>query len=90
MLAFIHNVLNGVHLHDPLTGLRVVRWEILKDWKQRAKGFDAEVELNHHVKRKGYNIVEIPIYYRQRFGKRKLQIRHGLSILKRILLESTY
>jgi len=77
-------------MRDPLTGLRVVRWEILKDWKPKSKGFDLEVELNHHVERKGYDIVEIPIHYRARLGEKKLKVKHGFSILKRILLESTY
>jgi len=90
MLAFVHNFLNGVQMRDPLTGLRVVRWEILKDWKPKSKGFDLEVELNHYVERKGYGIVEIPIHYRPRLGEKKLKIKHGFTILKRILLESTY
>jgi dolichol-phosphate mannosyltransferase len=88
LLAFTHNFLNGVSMRDPLTGLRVVRWEILKDWRPRSKGFDVEVELNHLVERKGYQIVEIPIYYRQRLGEKKLKPKHGFTILKRILLES--
>jgi len=89
-IAFIHNKLNGVQMHDPLTGLRVVRWKILKDWKPKSKGFDLEVELNHYVGRKGCRIVEIPIHYRPRLGEKKLKIKHGFAILKRILLESTY
>jgi len=36
-LASIHNLLNGVELRDPLTGLRVVRWEIVKGWKPKSK-----------------------------------------------------
>jgi len=52
MLALIHNMMNGVNLRDPLTGLRAVRWEILKGWKPKSKGFDIEVELNHRVERK--------------------------------------
>ena len=90
MLAFIHNMLNGVQMHDPLTGLRVVRWKILKDWKPKSKSFDLEVELNHYVERKGSYTVEIPIHYRPRLGEKKLKIKDGFTILKRILLESTY
>ena len=71
-IAFIHNLLNGVHMHDPLTGLRVVRWKILKNWKPKSKSFDLEVEMNHYVERKGYGIVEIPIHYRPRLGEKKL------------------
>ncbi|MGA2309814.1 MAG: glycosyltransferase family 2 protein [Candidatus Bathyarchaeia archaeon] len=87
-LAFAHNMLNGVALRDPLTGLRVVRAEILKDWRVKSKGFDVEVELNHHVERKGFEIIEVPIKYRQRLGEKKLKIKHGATILKRILLET--
>lgn len=88
LLAFTHNFLNGVELKDPLTGLRVVRWEILKGWKPKSRGFDIEVELNHQVERKGFTIVEMPIEYRPRLGEKKLKLRHGFIILKRILAES--
>jgi dolichol-phosphate mannosyltransferase len=87
-LASIHNFLNGVELRDPLTGLRVVRWEILRRWKPKSKGFDVEVELNHFVEKKGFKIAEIPIRYRRRLGEKKLKLRHGFSILRRILTES--
>jgi glycosyltransferase involved in cell wall biosynthesis len=89
-LAFAHNMLNGMDLHDPLTGLRVVRWEILKGWKPKSIGFDIEVELNHHVERQGYKIVEIPIAYRPRIGEKKLKLKHGITIFKRMLTESMY
>jgi dolichol-phosphate mannosyltransferase len=88
LLAFTHNLLNGVELKDPLTGLRVARWKILKGWKPRSKGFDIEVELNHQVERKGYGIVEVPIEYRPRLGDKKLRLRDGLTILRRIVAES--
>jgi dolichol-phosphate mannosyltransferase len=88
LLAFAHNLLNGVELKDPLTGLRVVRWEILRGWKPKSRGFDIEVELNYQVERKGYGIVEMPIEYRARLGEKKLRLRHGLTILKRIASES--
>jgi dolichol-phosphate mannosyltransferase len=90
LLAFTHNMLNGVGMRDPLTGLRVVRWKILKGWRPKSKSFDLEVELNHHVERQGYGIMEIPIPYRPRLGEKKLKLRHGVTILKRILLETTY
>lgn len=90
LLAFTHNLLNGVQLRDPLTGLRVVRWDILKGWRPRSEGFDIEVELNHHVERQGYSIAEVPIYYRRRLGEKKLKLKHGFAILRRILAESMY
>jgi dolichol-phosphate mannosyltransferase len=90
LISFAANLLNGVHLDDPLTGLRVIRAEILRNWVVRSKGFDVEVELNHHVERMGFGIAEIPIHYRERLGEKKLKVRHGATILKRILLETTY
>lgn len=90
LLAFTHNLLNGVQMHDPLTGLRVVRSKILRNWTPRSESFDIEVELNHYVERQGYSIVEIPIYYRPRLGEKKLKLKHGVTILKRILAESIY
>jgi len=85
LLALAQHVLNGVRMRDPLTGFRVIRWEILEHWKPKSKGFDIEVELNKHVIKKGYGIQEIPISYRKRVGKKKLRIRHGWRIFRRIL-----
>lgn len=90
LLAFAHNMLNGVPLEDPLTGLRVIRSEVLRGWLVKSKGFDIEVELNHLVERRGFMIREVPISYRIRLGEKKLKISHGVTILKRILLETTF
>jgi dolichol-phosphate hexosyltransferase len=90
LISYTHNLFNGIALEDPLTGLRVVRAEILRNWKVKSKGFDIEVELNHLVERKGFSIIETPIQYRVRLGEKKLKARHGATILKRILLETFY
>ncbi len=88
LIALTHNVLNGTRLQDPLTGLRVIRANILRNWHIKSEGFDIEVELNHYVQQKGYQIKEIPIHYRPRIGEKKLKVRHAISILKRIILET--
>ena len=90
LLAFAHNALNGVTLQDPLTGLRAIRGEILKDWKVKSKGFDIEVELNSLVQKKGYKTVEVPIEYRERLGEKKLKMKHGVTIFKRIMTETIF
>jgi len=87
LLALVNNMIGGGRLQDPLTGLRVVRAEILNGWLPKSKGFDIEVELNHLVERKGFEIQEIPISYRVRLGEKKLRASHGIAILKRMLLE---
>jgi dolichol-phosphate mannosyltransferase len=88
LLAHVQHIMNGVKLCDPLSGLRVVRCEVLKGWKPKSKGFDIEAELNFLVERRGYQIVEIPIRYRSRLGEKKLKLRHGFGIFRRILAES--
>jgi glycosyltransferase involved in cell wall biosynthesis len=88
ILGFVQSVFNGVKLNDPFTGLRIIRFELLKGWKPKSSGFDIEAELNHRVSRSGYTIVELPINYRKRLGQKKLGFRHGLIILKRIIIES--
>jgi hypothetical protein len=87
-LAFAHSALNGVDLQDPLTGLRVIRADILRRWVIKSKGFDVEVELNHQVAKQGFKTVEVPIEYRERLGEKKLKMKHGVTILKRIMYES--
>jgi len=88
ILTFAQRVINGVKLNDPFTGLRIIRFELLKGWKPKSSGFDIEAELNRHIKRSGYKIMEVPIKYRKRLGKKKLGFRHGLKILRRIVIES--
>lgn len=90
ILAWAHNMLNGVPLSDPLTGLRVVRTEALQGLHLKSKSFDIEVELNHAVERRGFTIGEIPILYRERLGEKKLKVSHGVTILKRILSEAIF
>jgi dolichol-phosphate hexosyltransferase len=87
LLSFANNLMTGVDLQDPLTGLRVIRANILRKWVVKSKGFDIEVELNHRVCGQGYKIIEIPIGYRQRKGEKKLKMKHGVTILKRIFYE---
>ena len=90
LLAFAQHVMNGIKLEDPLSGLRVVRKGILEGWEPKSKGFDVEAEMNYRVEQKGFEIVEIPINYRARLGEKKLKLRHGFGILKRIISESFY
>jgi glycosyltransferase involved in cell wall biosynthesis len=90
ILAFAQSLFNGVKLNDPFTGLRILRFDLLRNWKPKSPGFDIEAELNHHVKQLGYDIVEVPINYRKRLGKKKLGFRHGINILTRIIICSLF
>jgi dolichol-phosphate mannosyltransferase len=88
LLALAQLFMNGIKLDDPLSGLRVVRSDVLNGWKPKSKGFDVEAEMNSLVERRGYRIMEVPIDYRTRMGVKKLKLRHGLGIMKRIMAES--
>jgi hypothetical protein len=70
------------------TGKRVIRLEILRNWKVKSQGFDIEVNLNYLVQKKGNKTVEVPIQYCQRIGEKKLKMRHEAVILKRIMVEA--
>ncbi|MBA7693031.1 hypothetical protein ES703_101606 [subsurface metagenome] len=87
LLRFVHFLLNGIKIRDPCTGLRIIRYDIMKNWRPKSRGFDIECEINHFINKiKGFKIVEIPIEYRDRIGEKKLSVRHGATILRRILL----
>jgi glycosyltransferase involved in cell wall biosynthesis len=87
LLSFVNDLVDGVDLCDPLSGLRVIRWNIIRSWRPESTGFDVEVELNHFVENQGYEIAEIEIPYRERVGEKKLKVIHGLIILRRIIIE---
>jgi glycosyltransferase involved in cell wall biosynthesis len=87
LISMTHSILNGINLTDPLTGLRVIRADLLRDWTPLSKDFDIEVELNNHMEKSGFKTVEIPILYRTRIGEKKLKMKHGRIILQRIIKE---
>lgn len=86
LLEFVQQQNNA---KNPSPGLRVIRGHIMKNWRPKSTGFDIEGELNHFVERLGYGIREIEIAYRKRVGEKKLELKHGFPIAKRIILEST-
>lgn len=85
LITFAHSILNGIDLEDPLTGLRVIRANLLREWDPVSKDFDIEVELNNYLAHSEFETVEIPILYRERIGEKKLQMKHGSVILRRII-----
>jgi len=85
ILSVLHRFLNGVRMKDPFTGLRTIRYDLIRGWRPRSRSFDIECELNDLILNdRRYEVVEIPIEYRERVGKKKLGLRHGFIILLRI------
>ena len=86
LLAGIHQRLNSISLADPLSGLRLINFDAIRNWSPQAKGFDVEVELNHYVASvKKMEIAEVPVEYRERVGDKKLGVLHGVQILARMI-----
>ncbi len=85
------NTLFGTRLHDVLSGMYLVRKDILDYALFETKGFSIEAEIAAHVAGSGEEICEHPIEYRQRIGEKKLKIIHGLHIFKDMIkLSWTY
>lgn len=87
ILKITHRILNEVSMEDPLSGMRVIRYDSIRDFQPRARGFDIEIELNCYVRSSGYDIVEIPVEKRRRLGRAKFhRLRHGLTIFMRMMV----
>jgi dolichol-phosphate mannosyltransferase len=86
IISTMIQLISGIKLRDPFSGLRVVRTELLREWEPKSKNFGIEVDLNFQVERKGYRIVEIPISYRRRLGQREINLRNGLNFKRRLNL----
>ena len=84
LLTFMFNMLFGTKLKDVLSGMYLVKYDILREITWEMKGFSAEVEIAAHTASTG-KICECPISYRKRIGEKKLKIIHGLSIGRDII-----
>jgi dolichol-phosphate hexosyltransferase len=86
LLGGVHQAINHVPLRDPLSGLRMVRTDAIVDWAPRSRGFDIECELNYFVRHvKDLAIEEVKVAYRARVGDKKLRLRDGFVILRRMV-----
>jgi hypothetical protein len=59
-------------IKDAQTGFRVMRKDIFPRLDVNAKNLEYETKMTMRAAKLGYNIVEIPIEYRKRVGKSKL------------------
>jgi len=80
-LTKIFNLLYGIKILDVLSGMYVVRAEVLRELFFESSHFGIESEIVSHVVSTGGRVSEIPIEYRKRLGqKKKLKIVHGVMI----------
>ena len=81
MLSLLARVLYRVKISDVCTGCWGIRGEIIPKLNLSTDGFQFEAELFAELAKNGYQIAEVPIYYRRRGGKTKLLlIVDGLKI----------
>ncbi len=81
MLTKFFNILFGTRLRDVLSGMYIVRSGTLREVEFTSSGFGIESEIVAHVVSTCGEVTEVPIRYRKRVGKKKLNVRHGLQIL---------
>ncbi len=84
-LNFFFRLNYGKNLHDILSGYRALTQDVYKNVELKKMGFEVETELTVNSIAKGFNIVEVPITYRERGGETKLNpLRDGFRIAKTI------
>ena len=85
LLTLFFNLLFGTKLHDVLSGMYVIKTEILRELMFETQGFGIESEITAHVASTTGDMTEVPIEYRQRLGKKKLGIKHGFQIFREMI-----
>lgn len=85
VLNFFFRLAYGAELRDILSGYRALKKEVYKSVELKKQGFEVETELTVETLAKGFKIVEVPITYRKRGGKTKLNpLKDGFRIGKTI------
>lgn len=70
---------------DAQTGFRVMRKDIFPQLDVPARGLEYETKMTMRAAKLGYDITEVPIEYRKRVGKSKLNpFKDGYNMLKSI------
>ncbi len=86
LLAWLASILYWKKISDLCTGLWGFRGEVIESLRLSALGFDFEADLFTQLAKKGYRIAEIPIHYRPRPTKAKLNsLKDGARIGWRLL-----
>lgn len=85
LITTAFNVLMGTKLSDVCSGMYMIKTETARRLELNATGFDVEVEIAAQIATSG-RITEVPISYRRRIGRQKLNSwKHGFQIILAIL-----
>ncbi len=85
IITRIFNLFFGTKLRDVLSGMYLVKLDLVKNLPIESKGFSIEVDVAAKVASITGKITEVPIHYRKRIGKKKLKMIHGALIVKDIV-----
>lgn len=83
--AYLTSIFYGIKVTDVTTGMRAYKREVIRgiDWTENV-GLSAELLFRPALKK--YKIIEVPIDYKERVGKTKLNpVTGGIGIFKSIL-----
>ena len=75
------SILYGRRVSDVCTGMWGFRTESVRSLDLKSVGFTLEAEIYAKAVKQGYEIEELPVYYRRRVGRAKLRAVDGLKIL---------
>ena len=82
IFSFIATYISCMRIKDSQTGMRAFRRQMFDKLDVKAKGLEFETKMTVRAAKLGYKIVEIPIEYRERVGKSKLNpIKDGVRML---------
>lgn len=87
IVRFLINKIFKTNVKDIMTGYRAFNYDFVKGFPVLSKGFEIETEMTIHAVDKNYNLVEIPVMYRDRpeGSVSKLNTyRDGIKVLKTI------
>jgi glycosyltransferase involved in cell wall biosynthesis len=71
LMTMATNLLYGTRLQDVETCYKVLTREVIDRLRLASEGFDLETEITAQVIRLGYDIYQVPISYRPRYGTEK-------------------
>jgi len=82
VFSFIATYISCIRIKDSQTGLRAFKRDMFDKLDVKAKGLEFETKMTVRAAKLGYKIIEVPIEYRERVGKTKLNpIKDGVRML---------
>jgi dolichol-phosphate hexosyltransferase len=91
IFSILATYISGKEILDGQTGMRAFRKDMFNSLSVKAKSLEFETKMTVRAAKLGYNIIEIPIEYRERVGVSKLHpIRDGYRMLRALLSIAWY